>query len=287
MLSVVIPTHADPLGLYLTVFSLKTQLEKLLSAWEILIVADGGTDSKYEITDSRIRCLRLTGNNRTGSPQGTRDYGIRHAKYKNVLCIESHVIISDVEKLLVSHLTLGSALTFPVRLGEGPEMLPVYGHTMDWGKFWYQSSLSKSIDDKPYKAATFGHACFMVDRDWYKQAGGYTMLQQGWGGEEPYLNLLAWQTGREVWMTPSVHHYHYLTPGAHSGNREDFNRNFQIAAYLHGGVKYLDQTTRCLSAPLLKITTGIEQQRQEICKGLFSGDLDALREYFKRERVLN
>jgi len=286
-LSVVIATHQDPLGLYLTVFSVIQQLQKSSLEWEIVIAADGGTETKYEALPN-VRCLRLTGDRRTGSPQGTRDAGIRAASFSNVLCLESHVIVSDIFHFLDEHLHVGAAISFPIRVGEGTEMFSSFGYEMDWdGSFWYKRTLYNPLSRQPYRIVGFGHAAFMIDKSWYESVGGYCLEMKGFGGEEPDLNLLAWQTGREVWMVPEITHAHYLTPGAHSGviNSSDFARNFCIAAYEHGGIAYLNRTEQHFGIRLQR-NAAIEKRREMICNGKFGGDLDELRKWLRKEKIV-
>src|SRR5277367_5202890 len=107
-LSCVIASHANPQGCYLTVFALLFQLQKTNLQWEIIIAADGGSETMWEKLPN-TRCLRI----RSGSPQGTRDAGIREAKADAVLVVEDHVLVNDLESFLRAHNALGGAMTFP------------------------------------------------------------------------------------------------------------------------------------------------------------------------------
>jgi glycosyltransferase involved in cell wall biosynthesis len=277
-LSVVIATYNDPLGLYMTVFSVIQQLRAIPTLdWEVVIAADGGTEYKWEKIP-RVRCLRLAGGNRTGSPQGTRDAGIRAAKYPTVLCIESHVVVFNISEWLAAHwFECGNpALSFPRRVAEGPEMFDVYGSTTDWeGNLWYGHHVY-TASDRPHRIVQFGHSAFMVNRNWYVDSGGYTNLQKGWGGEEPFLCLKAWMLGESCWMIPQAGHAHYLTPNAHGDSMMsvDFKRNFQIVRFVMNG----EPGNLFLNPALLA-------ERQKICAGPFHGHLSELRDYFKREGI--
>lgn len=282
-LSVVIATYNDPLGLYMTFFAMWMQLlSSPISEWEIVIAADNGSDYKWEKYPN-VRCLRLTGGNRTGSPQGTRDAGIRAAKYETVLCIESHVAVSNVyEWLSRHHKECGNpALSFCPRIGEGPEMYNVWGSTTNWkGNLWYEKHI---YEPKPgeHRIVQFGHSAFMVNRPWYLDSGGYTDLQKGWGGEEPFLCLKAWMLGNECWMVPQVAQAHFLTPGAHADDQTQtrFTRNFDIVRYVMDGIM---PTGREFSVDL-----PILEERRRIEAGPFGGSLQALQDYLKKEKVIN
>lgn len=238
-------------------------------------MADGGNEYKWE-KQSNTRCLR----GHFGSPQASRDAGIKVARYPVALLLESHVVLSDLARLVTQHVEKNSALTFPCRVGEGPEMFDVYGQEVDWeGNLWHKRLVYAPHKQGPYRVAQFGQSCFALDREWYLSSGGYTDLMKGWGGEEPLISLKAWMLGREVWLIPDVWHFHYLTSGAHGDVMvsERYKRNFDILAYVIAGRKnkgFIPDAT-------------IEIERQRICQGPFKGDTNLLRRYFNDEGVLN
>ena len=273
-LSVVVATYNDPLGLYMTVMALLQQLAAFPEEWEIVIAADGGSGTKWEKIPN-VRCLRI----RTGSPQGTRDAGIRAAKFKDVLCIESHVIVSDIARLLAEHRRLGGAMTFPARVAEGAELYSVYGNETDFdGNLWFKKTLYSPRDNKPYRVPQFGHSCFMIDRDEYVAVGGYTDLLKGWGFEEPFLCLKFWMLARTCWQVPSIWHAHYLSDrgaGAAMASPQ-FQENARIVKYVIAG----DQGT-------LQLTPELITERAKLCAGPFNGNLQALRDYLKQKGVIS
>jgi hypothetical protein len=285
-ISIVVASHANPQGCYLTVFALLQQMQNAGLQYEIIIAADGGTETKFESLPN-VRCLRLTGDRRTGSPQGTRDAGIRAALARNVLCVEDHVVINNIIALYAEHVRLGGAMTFCARVGETTEMISSVGYVMDWDKrFWQKHPIYTCPSKQPFRVVGFGHAAFMIDRDFYIKSGGYFLEMRGWGGEEPDLNLLVWQLGREIWMVPSVTHAHYLTPGAHGDvtSSPDFARNFCIAAYEHGGEEYLQKVESHFGYKLQR-NAAIELRRQKICAGRFAGNLSSMRQFLKQEKI--
>lgn len=273
-LSVVVATYNDPLGLYMTVMALLQQLAYFSEEWEIIIAADGGSGVKWEKLPN-VRCLRI----RTGSPQGTRDAGIRSAKFRDVLCIESHVIVSDIACFLAEHRKLGGAMTFPLRVAEGAELYNVFGNETDWdGNLWFKKTLYQPPSDKPYRVPQFGHSCFMIDQDQYVTVGGYTNLLKGWGFEEPFICLRFWMMGKTLWQIPSVWHAHYLSDrgaGAAMASSQ-FQENARILKYVIAG----EQGT-------LQLTPELITERKKVCAGPFNGNLQTLREYFKKEGIAN
>jgi glycosyl transferase family 2 len=274
VLSVVITAHRDELGLYLILAAARVQLERLPQPYEIIVVADGGTEQKFE----KLPFTRVI-RGHFGSPQASRDAGIRAAVYPTVLLLESHVVVSDIQRLVVQHEIKNAALTFPCRVAEGSEMFNVYGQRVDWnGNLWHKNLVYQPHDNKPYRVAQFGHSCFCLDRSWYIESGGYTNLMIGWGAEEPFLALKAWMLGRECWLIPDVWHAHYLTPGAHADamSSANYRRNFDILKYVITG-----QVN-----PGFVPDAAVELERQRICRGPFKGDVNLLRRYFEEEKIL-
>lgn len=275
MLSVVITAHHDDACLYLSYFSVVSQLESQNILHEVVIVADQGTEQKFE---KRANTRVIRGN--FGSPQASRDAGLKAARYPTALVLESHVILSDPGRLVAQHEMRESAMTFPCRLAEGTEMFDVYGQEVDWGgSLWHKRLVYHPRSDRPYRVAQFGHSCFVLDREWYLASGGYTNLMSGWGGEEPFLSLKAWMLGRECWMVPDVAHFHYLTAGAHAGisHSPDFRRNFDLLAYLIAGRK----------AAGFNPTAADEAERRRIVEGPFAGDAVKLKQWMDLNEVLN
>lgn len=274
-LTVVIGSYRDEEGCYLTLFSLLNQLKRQSSLiWEVIIVADGGTEVKYEKLPN-VRVLRV----RTGSPQGTRDAGIRAARFKTVLSIESHVVLTDPELWYWEHQRIGATISFVPRMAEGPEMFNVYGCETDWDKtLWFKKLLYQPISDEPYRIGQFGHSAFMIDRDFYIQHGGYTSLLSGWGHEEQFLALKTWMLGGSCWMIPTVTQAHFLTVGAHADAlfSEQFERNWKIVRYVITGERLLGIT----------VTPEMQAEREKICRGPFHGNVEELKKYFKELGVI-
>lgn len=282
-LSVVIATFNDEPCLYLTVMAVLQQLVKTPLEWEIIIAADGGSAVKWEslnqpwLMSHPIRCVRLGAGNRTGSPQGTRDIGIRAAKFRNVLCIESHVVLSDIASFYQSHVDLKSTLSFPIRVAEGSEMFTVYGsESKNDGDLWYKRLIYRPVSVQPYRIIQFGHSAFLIDKAFYESIGGYTNLLTGWGHEEQLLALKIWMLGGTCWMIPSIWQAHYLTPGAHGDVlfSETFQKNGHIVHYLITG-EYSG----------FYPTLEMQRERQRICSGPFGGDFKRLWSYFQQESI--
>jgi hypothetical protein len=207
-----------------------------------------------------------------------------------VLCIDSHVIVSDIEKWVHEHERLGAAISFPAMVGVGAENFKIYGNQMDFDRcFWNVLTYSKPKSWEPFQVCQCAHSAFIVDKNWYLRDGGYTLEQKGYGAEEPLLALLAHMMGEKVYLIPSVWHAHFMPIGRNdgAGETEDFARNFMIAAYIIGGSEYLAKVCQYFSwAQPLKINPEIQKRRNLICGGPFHGDLNLLRHHFKKEGIV-
>lgn len=277
-LSIVVATYQDPLGLYMTVMALLQQMGSFEGEWEIVIAADGGSAIKWEKV-TNVRCLRI----RTGSPQGTRDAGIRAAQFNTVLCLESHVIVSDIKMFQKEHDRLGGIMTFPTRVAEGPEMYNVFGNETDFdGNLWFKKTFYSPISNQPYRVPQFGHSCFMINRDEYIATGGYTDLLKGWGFEEPFLCLKFWMLGKVCWQVPYIWHAHFLADrGAGAAMvSSQFQENAKILRYvITGHIPPRGQ--------MLVMTPELVAERTKICAGPFNGNLNKLKEYFLKEGIIS
>lgn len=272
-LSVVITSHQNSQGLYLTTFAAIQQLSNSGLSWEIILVCDGGTEWKYEKLPN-VRVIR----GRFGSPQGSRNAGILAASAERILVLEDHVVISNAKSLIFNLIALGAAMVFPVRFYEGTELFNVYGTETDWdGNFWYKKTLYSPILDKPYRVPQFGHSCFAIDKKCYLDVGGYTNLLTGYGAEEQFLCLKFWMLGYQIWQVPSVWHAHYLSDHGMGGAMfsEQYKKNFQIVKYVLTGDKQN-----------LQITSEMKAERNRIEQGPFKGDINKLKQYLREQGVI-
>ena len=117
----------------------------------------------------------------------------------------------------------------------------------------------------------------MISKAAYIAVGGYSDLLVGYGGEEPLLCLKFWMLGHECWQTPFVHHNHFLSDHGMGGAMasEQYQTNFLITKYvLTGNV-----------SSGLQVTPAMRAERARIESGPFGGDINKLREFFRREGI--
>ena len=103
---------------------------------------------------------------------------------------------------------------------------------------------TKKQADKPYRIAASG-TCGLVTRgdryrDLYK---GYPSQLRGYSGGEPYLELLTWMMGDEVYVHPDMITTHFActrSRGYHQGGPYILARNNMLSWYILGGEKWCD-----------------------------------------------
>jgi glycosyltransferase involved in cell wall biosynthesis len=311
LLSVVIPSKDDPSGLYHTFAASFVELENDFPGnSEIIVACDGETNDATDCLQKNFNVIR--GNWR--APQKARHAGLLEAKGKWVAFLDSHVIPSrGMFRRLVEAAEANDAGIVHSPHCFWARNQSCFAYRIDWvKKFWMSESIGEPIVPQPYRVSVMGHGAMVVDREKYLASGGYLMEQRGWGGEEPHLNLKFWMLGYSSWVHPDAYHWHFMAR-RHSADiykSPEFIRNFMLAAYALGGQKYLDSvygSYSIASRPYATVAEAIEhrndpdpyrddylsvpnemkEERARICAGPFAGNLDALREFFDRERIIN
>lgn len=323
--AVVIPSYNDAAGLWFTVAAAKADIDEDFAQedYEVIGVVDGPEDGDTaEGTGNRIihsmrvqeMCRIINADTRT--PQKNRHIGLLATDAPYVFFLDSHVIPSRgfFKSMYEAISTSGAGIVhsphcfwkrFPIGVA--------YGYDMNWKNyFWSVTAESKPKRDAPYKICLAGHGAIVVDRAQYLETGGYWHALEGWGGEEPQLNLLFWMLGKHVLIDPRVYHWHYMPCKRHMHEEHKslrYVRNFLLSAYAYGGQKYFDSvffffTQQQNSAKTIdeirshvpvspfedlreSIPIVAAAERAKVCAGPFGGDLDKLREYFKAEDITN
>lgn len=299
MLSVVIPSWQDKKGLYLTYTSAFAQLEASGIGHEFIVVADGGIDIPFEQNpDTKV----LRGS--FGSPQHSRDAGIRAARFPYVVCLDSHVSCGPglFNSLLFTAKSTEAAAVFPAMAFYQRRALS-YSRKIDWMYGLHVAqALPRPQSEQPHRIADACHGVFLLNREKYVAAGGYSLEQKGWGGEEEYLNLKFWMLGEECWMVPNVYHWHYTAESRRSDadrmRSAEYARNYMLASYVLGGERYLYKSAGCFVSPQkenyaaaraafvgIPRDATIKADRAKVEAGPFGGDLDRLRAHFKSQDI--
>lgn len=290
MISVVIPSRNDYEGAYLTAAAAYTQLEKLEIPFEIIFVIDnpnaGGRNVSARFVPSE--CYTID----AGSPQASRDFGIRKARYRNVFCLDSHVVCSEgffrdaLNQLDESE----HGLVFPAMALHSRTFL-LYGYRMSWdSEFWNAEYYRAPHSAKPYPIIGAGHGAFALDRDVYLGIGGYSLQQKGWGGEEPFLNLKYWMLGSDCVMLPQHYHFHFTDASRNTAARNSYQLSWNMcyAAFVIGGRKALEPVLSWHRKKHAGLSGGSIElagmaERAEILAGPYAGDLGLLRSMLRRD----
>lgn len=316
-LSVVIPSFEDAAGLWYTVAACRADLSEDFAPdeYEIIGVVDGPEDDLTRVLlgmRQQNMCKLINTNHRT--PQKNRHEGLLAAQAPKVFFLDSHVIPSRgfFKRMLSSSEETGASILHAGHCFWN-RASSAYGYNMNWkSHFWAVTCESKpQRDDAAYRICLAGHGAMLVDRAQYLAMGGYWDALRGWGGEEPQLNLKAWHTGREVWMEPRVYHWHFMPMKRRLEEISlsvPYVRNFLLVAYASGGQKYLDAVYQFFtmmnngaetveaaalkkSEPYKETYEGVPEvaraEREMICSGPFSGDLDDLRSFFEANGIIH
>lgn len=310
-LSIVIPSHKDAAGLWYTVVAALADLENDFAPgeYEIIGVIDGPEDDQSIITNMKQQkmCKLLFTN--TGTPQKNRHIGLLEAEADYVFFLDSHVIPSRgffkrVLQTAEEHSDV--AIVHAAHCFWKRDKMN-FGYNMDWmNYFWsFKSEIAPQRSDAAYPICLSGHGAMCVNKKLYLQIGGYWDALQGWGGEEPQLNLKVWLLGYRILMEPRVYHWHFMPSKRQLKEVQHslpYARNFLLVAYASGGQQYLEYVYHFFTqmenrhatleeaihakpqAPYQELYDTIPQiaaaERATISGGPFAGDLDKLREFF-------
>lgn len=316
-LAVVIPSYNDAQGLWFTVAAARVDLEADFAPdeYEIIGVVDGPDDEETQILHGMRQqgtCRMMRSDTRT--PQKNRHAGLLATEAPYVFFLDSHVVPSRgyFKRLLMTAEETGAAIVHGAHSfwSDGR----TYAYAMDWkNHFWsHCGEALPQRTDGPYRIGIAGHGGIVVNREKYLSVGGYWDALQGWGGEEPQLNFKLWMMGHEAYLDPRVYHWHLMVPRRHRVAEQltaGYVRNFLLVAYATGGQKYLDAVhmfytqsmthyatiEEAMAAPprdpwqdvFDRIPEEAAQERELICRGPYGGNLDALRDYFRKEGIPN
>lgn len=287
-LSVVfVTTPDDQSACYLTVMAAREQLLSLPHAEvEMVIVADGGSPVKWEALG--IRCIRLTGSERTRSVWGSRDVGIRAVSAPLVCVADAHVVISNFSLWCQEHLRVGAQVSAPPLAAWTNELRTITHKKLNRSDLTVRSISTEPLPLEPTRVLFEGHGAVMLDREFYLKSGGYFRGHIGYGGEEQSYNLKCWMLGGSVWLIPQVRHYHSFTSGDEKARRPESDNqwlpNILQAAYVCGGKEFAESVASTYHLPLV-VTELMQEERERIVSGPFGGDLNKFYQFADAEGI--
>lgn len=239
MISVIIPSRNESIGLWATVASARSDLESPGSKFEIIVVANGEfTDTAKLIAHEKMADVVFSG---ADSPQGARHIGMERARGRVCFFLDSHVIVPPgfFHCMMCDMDAVGAdVMHSPHRFLSRTS----YGFRVGWDEYLWSTETVREAPNKvaPWKVAVMGHGAMAVRRSSYFDVGGYWPALKGFGGEETQFNLKMWLSGKTCWATPNTHHWHYLPSRIRHDESmfrdRDFVRNFLMINYAYGGM---------------------------------------------------
>lgn len=276
--------------------------------FEIILVDNMSTDLTPEVVEDRFRRWVRAGflkviryNERPGNVL-VRNIGAEAATGDVVVLADSHLSITRgcIHALVDNWRKVGGLWHPAMHVWGDTSDIRCYGYRLKLKeKFWGDLSRGlpdtakhppealisppEGLEDKwasatafPHRVPMASHCCLLAGREEYLDLGGYHPDFRCYGGGEPYLDLLYWLTGREVWLEPRalVRHATFsqaswkkigkshqgapiwvkgrgLTKTAEAGEEqlryhrgygwtnEDVHHNFMLSAYVIGGYEWL------------------------------------------------
>jgi hypothetical protein len=247
--TIIIPHRGNPLGLWATIHSCESDLERTKFNYNYVIVTNG--EELPEETRSTLLHLQKAGrllkhehSDAPLSPPEAREVGVRIADGKLLFFFDNHCLVSpryferavlDFEKPEID------VLHSTTRFYTGDVTCYHYCLRLDYN-FWAAAATMPLSWCKPYQIAAGGHGGFVVRQEAWQDLGGYgpASLLRGYGGEELIFDLKAGLLGKKVFLDPRLIHYHY------TGNRgytrhytDEYYVNMLVSAHVIGGEKWM------------------------------------------------
>jgi glycosyltransferase involved in cell wall biosynthesis len=242
MISLVIPSRGESLGLWATVASAKSDLLASGEPFEIIAVVNGEPPgiASWMLREDFCRIIYSA----ASSPQEARHQGLLQAKSDFVFFADAHCVFPPRWFLSMREEADRSgtdAIFGGTRFLSGA----TYGMRLGWREYlWgsdviYEKHLKAHSGELPAPIAIIGHGAFGIRKRAYLESGGYWLALRGFGGEETQLNLKLWMMSFRCHVTPRCYHWHYSMPGERRGpelfNGRQFVRNFLMIAAAYGG----------------------------------------------------
>lgn len=295
--SVVIGARNEYPQILATIFSFVEEFEHWDYPYEIIVVDNMSTDNTVHILRDKMRRwiregkLKVIEYNDAPANVTVRNVGAREATGEVVFLSDAHVTISPgtLHGMIQGWLERGGLWHSAMNIWGDTSDIKNLGYDLRLTqKFW--GNLSRGVpeeirgeDKKPtvpfYRVPMASHCCLMAGRKQYLEYGGYCEEFKCYGGGEPYLDLLWWLMGSEVYIYAKglVRHAFGLIPKwreiskdtktrtlVHKKNREQSNtlkkgdshlsysrgyswkndwlhHNFMMSAYTIGGYEWLKQ----------------------------------------------
>lgn len=176
---------------------------------------------------------------------GTRNKGVTHARYQNIIFADAHIgvkigtILSTVSALN----TFGGIIHAPVSWmgssADNPQ--PGYQYSYKVGEKIWGTWNRLQISDKPFYIPITGHCWLAVKKKEFLEKRGYPQAQRVYGGGEPYLDTKWWMLGSTSMCDPGSLVYHLSAGRDYSWTNLDLIHNMFLVSYILGGQKWIDR----------------------------------------------
>lgn len=176
---------------------------------------------------------------------GTRNKGVLHAKYENIIFSDAHITVrlGTIKSILETLNKYGGIVHAPISwMGAscyndqaGMQYSYKVGEKI-WGT-WNKVQVAAT----PFYIPICGHAFLAVKRKQFLDFRGYPYAQRVYGGGEPYLDTKYWMLGSTSMMDPRALVYHLSAGRGYSWHNNDLIHNMLLVSYILGGQKWVDR----------------------------------------------
>lgn len=242
-----------------TIFSFVEEFEHWGYPYEFIVVDNLSTDNTSHILKDKMRrwirekLLTVIEYNDKPANVTVRNVGARAAVGDVVFLADGHVTVKPgtCHGMIQGWIERGGLWHSPINIWGDTSDVKCYGYPLQLiEKFWGQ--LSRGIPEEVrgkkgqgptvpyYRVPMASHCCLMAGRKEYLELGGYSELFRCYGGGEPYLDLLWWLTGREVWIFSSglIRHAFGLRPRWETSKKDRTIKNKVMMRRENGKPRY-------------------------------------------------
>jgi hypothetical protein len=251
-LTIVIAHRGPAMGLWATIHSCEIELAGSGLMYNYVLVPNG--EEKFHIDEERVwHFLEKSGKVRDLlkfaqplSPPNARNEGAAMANGKYIFFFDNHCLVAKnyFTRAISTMETHGCDLLHSMtRFYAGEEDHWHYKLTLA-KDFWGNSNTAPTGQNpygvEPYRCAVAGHGGFAVTRKAWREFGGYWPGFVGYGGEEVFLDLGFWLTGKSVWLDPQMVHYHFAGVRPYARHyTDDYFRNMMMCSNIIGGYDWM------------------------------------------------